>query len=174
MIQLKEAKRKYIRIAPSNALDRRNAAIIAAVAAGTSQLAEANRWGISRERVRQVCKTVGLTGLLLREARYEDAKAAIATAPPCYGIRATAKALRMGEKTVRRLGARDRRPECWQTGLTARQAATRREAIRVLRTTYGLTVTEIMAELHLSRGTVCRHLKRIGMRDRSGRPGMTP
>jgi len=55
----------------------RDDAIIAAVARGISQRDVAQDWGISRERVRQICKRVGLTARLWRDARWEEARAAI-------------------------------------------------------------------------------------------------
>ena len=147
--------------------EERDAAIIAAVANRASQANQALIWDISRERVRQICKRVGLTARLLRDAKYEEAKATIAAAPPCYGIVNTAKALHIAEGVARRLGARPLPPSSGNQWCMAARAAERREAIRVLRE-QGMNTTEIMAELHLSRTAVCRHLKRLGLNERPG------
>jgi len=146
-------------------MTERNDAIIAAVAQGASQAAEATRWSISRERVRQICKRVGLTARLLRNAKNDAARTTIATAPDCYGITAIAMALHIETRKAVALGARTRLPQ--QGVLNARLAAERREVICLLRK-QGMTTTEIMSELHLSVSTVCRHLKRLRLNDRPG------
>jgi len=146
-------------------MTERDASIIAAVATGTTMTAEAERWDICRERVRQICKRVGLTARLLRNANNDAARTTIANAPACYGITAIAGALHIETRKAVALGARTRLPQ--QGVLNARLGAERREVICLLRK-QGMTTTEIMRELHLSVSTVCRHLKRLGLNDRPG------
>jgi len=155
--------------------EERDAAIVVAVANGErgAMTVEAERWGISRERVRQICKRVGLTARLLRDAKYEEARAAIATAPACYGIVNTARALHISDKVARRLDARPLPPSSGNQWRMAARAAERREAIRVLRE-QGMSTSAIMAETGLSRTAVCRHLRRLGTpAHKTGRPRRT-